>query len=75
MAELTAGGCRFFGFDGKERKKAPIHLRWDSVMAEKGQYEHFMRKEIDEQPNVMRLTIDAHTVVTSVDMGKSLKLP
>jgi glucosamine--fructose-6-phosphate aminotransferase (isomerizing) len=34
-----------------------------------------MRKEIDEQPNVTRLTIDAHTVVTSVDMEKDLKLP
>jgi glucosamine--fructose-6-phosphate aminotransferase (isomerizing) len=44
-------------------------------MAEKGRYEHFMRKEIDEQPNVTRLTIDAHTVVTSVDMEKDLKLP
>jgi glucosamine--fructose-6-phosphate aminotransferase (isomerizing) len=75
MAELTTGGCRFFGFDGKERKKTPIRLQWDSVMAEKGHYEHFMRKEIDEQPNVMRLTIDAHTVVTSVDMEKDLKLP
>jgi glucosamine--fructose-6-phosphate aminotransferase (isomerizing) len=75
MAELTAGGCRFFGFDGKERKKTPIRLQWDSVMAEKGHYEHFMRKEIDEQPNVMRLTIDAHTVVASVDMEKDLKLP
>ncbi|MDR2176099.1 MAG: glutamine--fructose-6-phosphate transaminase (isomerizing) [Synergistaceae bacterium] len=75
MAQLTADGCRFFGFDGKERKKAPIRLQWDSAMAEKGRYEHFMRKEIDEQPNVTRLTIDAHTVVTSVGMEKDLKLP
>jgi glucosamine--fructose-6-phosphate aminotransferase (isomerizing) len=75
IAELTAGGLRFFGFDGKERKKTPIRLQWDSAMAEKGRYEHFMRKEIDEQPNVTRLTIDAHTVVTSVDMEKDLKLP
>jgi glucosamine--fructose-6-phosphate aminotransferase (isomerizing) len=75
MAELKPDGCRFFGFDGKERKKTSIRLQWDSVMAEKGHYEHFMRKEIDEQPNVMRLTIDAHTDVTSVDMEKDLKLP
>jgi glucosamine--fructose-6-phosphate aminotransferase (isomerizing) len=34
-----------------------------------------MRKEIGEQPDVLRLTIDAHTVVTSVSMEKSLMLP
>jgi glucosamine--fructose-6-phosphate aminotransferase (isomerizing) len=32
-----------------------------------------MRKEIDEQPNVLRLMIDAHTSVTSVDMEKDLE--
>lgn len=75
MAELKPGGVSFFGFDGVPRDKAPIHLSWDSIMADKGQYEHFMRKEIGEQPDVMRLTIDAHTDVTSVSMEKSLNLP
>ncbi|MDR3320943.1 MAG: glutamine--fructose-6-phosphate transaminase (isomerizing), partial [Synergistaceae bacterium] len=74
MALLAAGGCRFFGFDGKERDKETIRLEWDSVMTDKGRYDHFMRKEIEEQPDVLRLTIDAHTVVTSVDMERGLKL-
>jgi glucosamine--fructose-6-phosphate aminotransferase (isomerizing) len=75
IAELSADGCRFFDFDGLPREKEPIRLDWDSVMADKGQYEHFMRKEIAEQPDVLRLTIDSYTAVTSVDMDKSLKLP
>jgi glucosamine--fructose-6-phosphate aminotransferase (isomerizing) len=75
MALLTPEGCSFFGFDGKNMEKNSIHLDWDSVMADKGRYEHFMRKEIEEQPDVLRLTIDAYTVLTSVDMEKSLKLP
>jgi glucosamine--fructose-6-phosphate aminotransferase (isomerizing) len=75
IAELSAGGCRFFGFDGLPREKASIRLDWDSVMADKGHYDHFMRKEIEEQPDVLRLTIDSYTALTSVDMEKSLKLP
>lgn len=73
--EIKPEGCRFFGFDGTPRHKDSIHLNWDSVMADKGHYEHFMRKEIEEQPDVLRLTIDAHTTVANVSMDKSLSLP
>ncbi|MDR1965675.1 MAG: glutamine--fructose-6-phosphate transaminase (isomerizing) [Synergistaceae bacterium] len=75
MAALASSGIKFYGFDGKERGKSSIHLNWDSVMADKGHFEHFMRKEIDEQPDVLRLTIDTHTIVTNVAMDKSLTLP
>ncbi|MDR1137213.1 MAG: glutamine--fructose-6-phosphate transaminase (isomerizing), partial [Synergistaceae bacterium] len=75
MASLSPLGCKFYGFGGEERRKKTIHLNWDSVMADKGHFDHFMRKEIDEQPDVMRLTIDAHTIVTNVAMDKSLTLP
>jgi glucosamine--fructose-6-phosphate aminotransferase (isomerizing) len=75
MALLSPNGLKFYGFDGKSRKKNPIHLNWDSVMADKGHYEHFMRKEIGEQPDVLRLTIDANTIVTNVALEKSIALP
>jgi glucosamine--fructose-6-phosphate aminotransferase (isomerizing) len=75
IASLSPAGCGFFGFDGKKRRKKPIHLNWDRVMADKGHFDHFMRKEIEEQPDVMRLTVDAHTIVTNVAMDKSLTLP
>jgi glucosamine--fructose-6-phosphate aminotransferase (isomerizing) len=75
MAMLSPSKCEFFGFDGKKRAKKTIHLNWDSVMADKGHYDHFMRKEIGEQPDVLRLTIDTHTIVTDVAMGRNLTLP
>lgn len=75
IAQLTSDCVKFWGFDGTPREKSAIRLDWDSVMTDKGGFEHFMRKEIDEQPNVLRLTIDAHTTVTNVDMGRSLSIP
>jgi glucosamine--fructose-6-phosphate aminotransferase (isomerizing) len=75
MASLSPARCEFYGFDGSERRKKTIHLNWDSVMADKGHFDHFMRKEIGEQPDVLRLTIDTHTIVTNVAMDKSLALP
>jgi glucosamine--fructose-6-phosphate aminotransferase (isomerizing) len=75
MARLSPKRAEFYGFGGEERRKKPIHLNWDSVMADKGHYDHFMRKEIGEQPDVLRLTIDAYTIVTSVAMDKGLALP
>ncbi len=74
IVRIGAGECSFFDFHGKPRKKATIHLDWDSVMTNKGPYDHFMRKEIGEQPDVLRLTIDAHTTVTEVNMEKDITL-
>ncbi|MDR1651203.1 MAG: glutamine--fructose-6-phosphate transaminase (isomerizing) [Synergistaceae bacterium] len=75
MARLSPDGLKFYGFDGNARGKKSIRLNWDSVMADKGHYEHFMRKEMGEQPDVLRLTVDAHTIVTNVALEKSISLP
>lgn len=75
MACLRPDGITFYDFAGTAHAKESITLNWDSVMTDKGQYDHFMRKEIAEQPDVLRLTIDAHTTVTEVGMGRGLNLP
>ncbi|MDR1915562.1 MAG: glutamine--fructose-6-phosphate transaminase (isomerizing), partial [Synergistaceae bacterium] len=75
MALLEPGTCAFFNFDGTTRTKESINLNWNSVMTDKGPYEHFMRKEIEEQPDVLRLTIDTHTVVANVAMDRDFNLP
>ena len=75
MARLSPEKCEFFSFEGNEKRKKTIRLNWDSVMADKGHHDHFMRKEIGEQPDVLRLTIDTHTILTEVAMDKSLALP
>ena len=54
IAILTKESIRLIDGDGKELPIVPMHIDWDVDAAERGGYEHFMRKEIHEQPQVMR---------------------
>ncbi len=54
---LTAEKVTVYNLDGEEVKKEPYHVEWDISAAEKGGYEHFMFKEIMEQPRVIRDTV------------------
>lgn len=61
MARLTPGHAAFFNLDGDEVEKELVEITWDAEAAEKGGYEHFMMKEIHEQPKAVGDTI--HSVV------------
>ncbi|MBX3117995.1 MAG: glutamine--fructose-6-phosphate transaminase (isomerizing) [Fimbriimonadaceae bacterium] len=54
IAVITPSLIRILDFDGKELRVEAMHIDWDIEAAEKGGYEHFMLKEIHEQPNVIR---------------------
>lgn len=54
---LNAEKVTVYNLDGEEIKKEPYHVEWDISAAEKGGYEHFMFKEIMEQPRVIRDTV------------------
>ena len=54
---LLPGEAHFFDLNGDEVKMESTHITWDAAAAEKGGYEHFMIKEIHEQPAVVRDTI------------------
>lgn len=54
---LEAENVKVYNLDGEEIKKEPYHVEWDISAAEKGGYEHFMFKEIMEQPRVIRDTV------------------
>ncbi|MEI7985019.1 MAG: glutamine--fructose-6-phosphate transaminase (isomerizing) [Armatimonadota bacterium] len=54
IAILTKERIRLIDGDGKELPIVPMHIDWDVDAAERGGYEHFMRKEIHEPPQVMR---------------------
>lgn len=54
---LDAKNVKVYNLDGEEIKKEPYHVEWDISAAEKGGYEHFMFKEIMEQPRVIRDTV------------------
>lgn len=57
IVRLTRSGVTVFNTDRDEVHKEPVHIDWDVSAAEKGGYEHFMFKEIMEQPKAIRDTI------------------
>ncbi len=57
MAVLTPGGVNFSDLNGRKLVKRASHITWDLEAAEKAGYEHFMLKEIHEQPNAIYETL------------------
>ncbi|HXU19355.1 MAG TPA: glutamine--fructose-6-phosphate transaminase (isomerizing) [Verrucomicrobiae bacterium] len=57
IAVLTPQGVRLFDFESHPVSRAPQHITWDPIMAEKGGFKHFMQKEIFEQPRAVRDTL------------------
>jgi glucosamine--fructose-6-phosphate aminotransferase (isomerizing) len=54
---LTKDGAAFSRTDGASVDKETVHINWNSAMAEKGGYRHFMLKEIFEQPRAIADTL------------------
>lgn len=54
VATITPEGLSLMDLDGRELPVESIHIEWDIAAAERGGYEHFMLKEIHEQPEVIR---------------------
>ena len=59
MGRLTDEGITFFNLDGDTIEKQPVHIEWDAEAAERGGFEHFMMKEIHEQPKAIEDTINS----------------
>jgi len=57
MAVLTKEGVEVMTIDGQRVMKSVFHVDWDLMTAEKAGYEHFMLKEIHEQPKAYRDTM------------------
>ncbi len=57
IARLSGSEISFYNIDKEEISKEPVEIKWDAEAAEKGGYEHFMMKEIQEQPRAVRDTI------------------
>ncbi len=57
MVIVTADGATVETIDGASVDRDVIHIDWDAGQAEKGGYEHFMLKEIHEQPDVITETL------------------
>ncbi len=58
IAKLSDTDIEFYNVDGESITKEAKHIDWDINAAEKNGYEHFMLKEIYEQPTAVRDTIN-----------------
>ena len=63
MARLASGEVTFYNVDEEVIEKPLTEIKWDAEAAEKAGFEHFMMKEIHEQPKVIKDTINS--VVTN----------
>ena len=59
IGRLGAGTAKFYNLDQEEITKELTEIKWDAEAAEKGGFEHFMMKEIHEQPKAVQDTINA----------------
>lgn len=59
MARLSKGDVTFFNLDGDTVDKEKTEITWDAEAAEKGGFQHFMMKEIHEQPKAVADTINS----------------
>lgn len=55
---LKKDSMTFYNIDAEEIEKEPVTIEWDISAAEKGGYEHFMQKEMYEQPKAVTDTLN-----------------
>ena len=66
IARLQKGNITFYNLDGEEIQKELKEIQWDAESAEKAGFEHFMMKEIHEQPKAIRDTL--HSVLKNGEL-------
>ncbi|WP_028509883.1 glutamine--fructose-6-phosphate transaminase (isomerizing) [Ruminococcus sp. NK3A76] len=69
IAKLSCGDVVFYNLDGDEVSKESTEITWDAESAEKGGYEHFMMKEIHEQPKAIADTINSVVKDGKIDLS------
>ena len=69
MARVRKGEITFYNLDGDEIEKELKTIDWNAEAAEKAGYEHFMMKEIHEQPKVVGDTINSVVKEDFIDLS------
>ena len=69
MGRLRAGEVTFYNQDGDEIQKESKKIEWDAEAAEKAGYEHFMMKEIHEQPRAIKDTLNSVIKNDKIDLS------
>jgi len=74
VAALSPDGVEIFA-DGEPVERAIETVTWEADAAEKGGYEHYMRKEIHEQPTALRQTIAGRLDVDNGNVDLNVSFP
>lgn len=69
FARLLPGEAHFYNLNGDEVQKESVEIQWDAEAAEKAGFEHFMMKEIHEQPKAVTDTLNAIIQNGRIDIG------
>lgn len=70
MARVRKGEITFYNLDGEEIQKEMKTIEWDAEAAEKAGFEHFMMKEIHEQPKAVRDTLNSVLKDGQIDLSE-----
>ncbi len=70
IAVLKQNGVTLFDLEGNKIEKEVYHVTWDIAAAEKGGYDYFMMKEIMEQPEALRKTIQPRMTETDIKLDE-----
>ena len=70
IAAIDKEEVHFYNIDKEEIEKDVVEVKWDAEAAEKGGFEHFMIKEIHEQPKAVEDTIHAYVHDGEIDFSK-----
>ena len=70
IARMTPDSIEFFNVDREQVQREAATIEWDAEAAEKGGYEHFMMKEIHEQPAAVRDTLSPRIKDGCIDLSE-----
>lgn len=70
MARVRRGEITFYNLDGEEIEKKMKVINWDAEAAEKAGFEHFMMKEIHEQPKALQDTLNSVLKNGRIDLSE-----
>lgn len=69
MAEITRDNVTITDFHGHLIERAPRQITWDTLTAQKGDYKHFLLKEIHEQPQAIIDTMRGRLLVNDGEVS------
>ncbi len=70
IAEVTRDQIKLFDSQGEKIEKDIFKVDWDPEMAEKQGYDHFMLKEIHEQPDALRRVLNKRIISGKIDLSE-----